>query len=79
MKKYLDEMEIDAVVDLIIDAKAAAILMLSELLAAGENQDILDSYQKWVAENNEWLDGIKNKIINMNNEVRKAEANESAN
>jgi len=79
MKRYLDEMETDAVVDLVIDAKAANVLMLSELLAAGENQEIIDSYQKWMAGNNEWLDGIKKKIIYMNDEVRKAEANESTN
>lgn len=79
MKKYLDEMEIDAVVDLFIDRKAMNILVLSEMLAAGKSQDILDSYQKWVTGNNEWMDGIKNKIITMNNEMRMVEANESAN
>lgn len=79
MKRYLDEMEIDAVVDLVIDAKAANVLMLSESLASGDDSAVYGAYEQWVADNNEWLDGIKNKIINMNNEARKVEANESTN
>lgn len=79
MKRYLDEMEIDAVVDLVIDAKAANVLMLLESLARGDDSAVYGAYEQWVADNNEWLDGIKNKIINMNNEARKVEANESTN